>query len=118
MDCIGPWKIPLCRNRVVDLQALTTINPCTNLLKIKQLQTKTSKYCAQTLSNNWLVRYPWPLRCVQDQGPGFMGAKFQALLHCAGVLSVPTTAGNPQRNSIIKWILQAIDQVTHTLVEI
>ena len=47
-----------------------------------------------------------------------MGAPFQDLLHCAGIKSVPTTAHNPQGNSIIEAVHKSMGQVLRTLVHV
>ena len=47
-----------------------------------------------------------------------MRATFQDLLHCAGIKSVPTTAHNPQGNSIIKAVHKSVGQVLQTLVHV
>ena len=47
-----------------------------------------------------------------------MGLAFQDLLQWAGIKSVPTTACNPQGNSIIEAIHKSVGQVLHTLIHI
>ena len=47
-----------------------------------------------------------------------MGAPFQDLLRCAGIKSVPTTARNPQGNSIIEAVHKSVGQVLQTLVHV
>ena len=47
-----------------------------------------------------------------------MGAPFQDLLRCVGIKSVPTTARNPQGNSIIEAIHKSVGQVLRTLVHV
>ena len=58
------------------------------------------------------------MRVTHDQGSEFMGAPFQDLLHRAGIKSVPTTACNPQGNSIIEAIHKSVGQVLRTLVHV
>ena len=119
-DCIGPWKFKLRTRQQKELEfnALTSIDPVTNLLEINSLIRKTSDEVSRVFENNWLSRYPRPLRCIHDQGPEFMGMEFQALLKEAGVQSVPTTARNPQGNSIIEAIHKSVGQVIRTLVQV
>ena len=91
-DCIGPWCFLLRGSIQFQIQALTTIDTCTNLLEIHPLLTKTSAEVSQAFENGWLSRYPRPLHVVHDQGPEFLGHEFQMLLLHAGIQSIPTTA--------------------------
>ena len=117
-DCIGPWNIELCGGRDYNIRALTTIDVTTNLLEIKPITTQTSAECARAFENRWLSHYPRPMRVIHDQGSEFMGSPFQDLLRCAGIKSVPTTARNPQGNSVIKAIHKSMGQVLRTLVHV
>ena len=117
-DCIGPWVIELCGGREYSLRALTTIDVTTNLLEIKPILTQTATECARAFENGWLSRYPRPVRVIHDQGSEFMGSAFQDLLRRAGIKSVPTTARNPQGNSIIEAVHKSVGQVLHTLIHI
>ena len=47
-----------------------------------------------------------------------MGSAFQDLLRRAGIKSVPTTARNPQGNSIIEAVHKSVGQVLRTLIHI
>ena len=104
MDCIGPWNIGLHGGCDYNFRALTTIDVTANILKIKPITTQMSAECANAFGNGWLLRYPWPMRVIQDQGSEFMGAPFQDLL-------VPTTACNTQGNSVIEAIHKSVGQV-------
>ena len=117
-DCIGPWNIKLRGGRDYTIRALTTIDVTTNLLEIEPISTQTSAECARAFENGWLSRYPRPIRVIHDQGSEFMGAPFQDLLRHAGIKSVPTTAGNPQGNSIIEAVHKSVGQVLRTLVHV
>ena len=115
VDCIGPWKFSF-RRQTVEFNALTSIDPVTNLIEINKVVGKTSAEIAHVFETNWLARYPRPLRCIHDQGPEFVGHEFQSLLTNAGVRSRPTTARNPQGNSIIESIHKTVGQVLRTLL--
>ena len=117
-NCIGPWVVELRGGRDYSLRALTTIDLTTNLLEIEPIVTQTAAECARAFENGWLSRYPHPLRVIHDQGSEFMGSAFQDLLRRAGIKSVPTTARNPQGNSIIEAVHKLVGQVLHTLVHI
>ena len=118
MDCIGPWNIELRGGRDYNIRALTTIDVTTNLLEIEPILTQTSAECARAFENGWLSRYPRPMRVIHDQGSEFMGAPFQDLLRRAGIKSVPTTARNPQGNSIVEAVHKSVGQVLRTLVHV
>ena len=65
-----------------------------------------------------LSHYPHPLHVVHDQGPEFLGHEFQMLLCHAGIQSIPTTARNPQANSIVEVMHQSIGQVLCTIIHL
>ena len=117
-NCIGPWVIELCGGHDYSLRALMTIDITTNLLEIEPIATQTSAECAQAFENGWLLRYLRPVHVIHDQGSEFMGSAFQDLLRRAGIKSVPTTARNPQGNSIIEAVHKSLGQVMRTLVHI
>ena len=107
-NCIGPWVIELRGGCDYSLRALTSIDITTNLLEIEPIVTQTAAECARAFENGWLSRYPRPLRVIHDQGSEFMGSAFQDLLRRAGIKSVPTTARNPQGNSIIEAVHKSV----------
>ena len=117
-DSIGPWVIELCGGREYSLCALMTIDVTTNLLEIEPILTQTVVECARAFENGWLSHYPRPVHVIHDQGSEFMGSAFQDLLQRAGIKSVPTTARNPQGNSIIKAVHKSVGQVLRTLIHI
>ena len=117
-DCIGPWVIELRGGRDYSLRTLTSIDITTNLLEIEPIVTQTAAECARAFENGWLSRYPRPLRVIHDQGSEFMGSAFQDLLRQARIKSVPTTARNPQGNSVIEAVHKSVGQVLRTLIQI
>ena len=116
-DCIGPWTFKL-RRKEISFCALTTIDPVTNLMEVNRIRTKSAIECAEALENNWLARYPRPLKCVHDNGPEFVGQDFQDLLERAGIRSRPSTSRNPQGNSIIESVHKTVGSVIRTLIHI
>ena len=60
VDCMSPWMIELCSGRLYQFNALTSIDPTTNLLEIEELQRKTAQVCADAFESGWLARYPCP----------------------------------------------------------
>ena len=99
VDLIGPWKIDVNHQEII-FNALTIIDPDTNLADATRIINKTSRHVAMHFENTWLSRYPWPLRCVHDQRKEFIGFEFLNMLRRNNIQSVPTTVKNPQGNSI------------------
>ena len=50
VDCISPWTIELCCGCSYQFNALTSIDPTTNLLEIEELPRKTTQACADALN--------------------------------------------------------------------
>ena len=117
-DCIGPWNIELRGGCNYGIRSLPTIDVTTNLLEIEPITTQMSAECAHAFENGWLSRYPRPMRVIHDQGSEFLGAPFHDLLCHAEIKSVPTTAHNPQGNSIIEAVHKSVEQVLRTLVHL
>ena len=118
VDCISPWMIELCGRCLNQFNALTSIDPTTNLLEIEELPRKTAQACADAFESGWLAQYPCPTQCIHDQGPEFIGNEFQQLLSKAGIKSVPTSARNPQGNSIVEVVHKSMGTVLHTLIHL
>ena len=91
VDCIGPWMIELHSGCSYQFNALTSIDPATNLLEIAELPRKTAQACADAFESGWLAQYPRPMQCIHDQGPEFIGNELQQLLFKVGVKLVPTS---------------------------
>ena len=113
-DTIGPWKIEL-RAKTLEFKAVTIIDPVTNLVEINPLITKTAKEVADAVETNWICRYPRPLKCLSDQGPEFQ-EEFTRMLEKNGIEHSTSTARNPQGNSIVERIHQAIGNVLRIIV--
>ena len=64
--------------------------------------------------DEWLSRYPRPLRCIHDNGSEFTGAPFQQMLQRNGIKSVSTTVKNPQSNAINERIHLTIQDILRT----
>ena len=60
VDCIGPWMIELCSRCLYQFNALTSIDPTTNLLEIEELPRKTSQACGDAFESGWLAQYLHP----------------------------------------------------------
>ena len=97
------------KNQTFVFNALTCINPVTNLVKIiriqnKTKQNKTSEHVAHQFKNCWLLRYPSHNRCVYDNSREFCGNEFQQILIKHKVFPAGTTVKNSQANGIFEQI--------------
>lgn len=115
VDLIGPWTIPI-NGMEVEFNALTCIDPVTNLVELARIDRKTSQHIAQKFENCWLSRYPMPMKCVHDNGGEFIGWEFQQLLERCGIRDCPTTSRNPQGNSVCERMHQTVGNVLRTLL--
>jgi len=71
VDLIGPWKIPI-QNKVYEFNALTSIDPVTNLTELVRIENKTSEHVRMKFEQSWLARYPWPRNCIHNSGREFI----------------------------------------------
>jgi transposase InsO family protein len=117
VDLVGPWDVTV-NGITLYFNALTIIDPVTNLLEIARIQEKSAYHVGLQLEIGWLSRYPRPTRCVHDQGPEFVGKAFQDMLANAGIQDIPTTVKNPQSNAICERVHQTVAQVLRTLVHL
>jgi transposase InsO family protein len=110
VDCIGPWTIKL-PGQQEDLvfDALTCIDPVTNIVELIRVESKTADYIAMTMENNWLARYPRPQRCVHDNGPEFVGFEFKVMLYHNGIQDKPTAKLNPQSNAVCERMHRTVN---------
>ena len=72
--------------------ALTSIDPTSNLLEIEELPQKTAQACANAFQSGLLTQYLRPTQCIHDQGPKFLGVEFQWLLSQGGIKSGLTSS--------------------------
>jgi transposase InsO family protein len=95
--------------QLLQVLALTMIDPSTNLLELIVVTDKESRTMACAFDRSWLCRYPRPLICLHDKGTEFTGIEFQELLQSYGIKAVIATTANPQTNAI----LERTNQVNH-----
>ena len=100
------------------VNALTCIDPVTNLLEIYRQKDKTSAESSRLFHNNWLSRYPRPEKCVHDRGPEFVGHDFQFPLMDAGIRPALSSARNPMSNGVIERVHQTIGQLLRTMIQL
>ena len=115
VDLIGPWKVKV-NNTEIIFDALTCIDPVTNLAELIHINNKTSKEVAEKFRQSWLCRYPWPIRCIHDNGGEFVGYEFQQLLHQCNIKSHHTTSKNPQSNAICERMHQTVGNILRTIL--
>ena len=116
LDFIGPWKIPL-NGQTLEFNALTMLDPVTNLLEIVRLPTGASKNgenSARLFSNHWLSRYPRPATVVTDNGPEFMNHVFQFGIAYEQVKPKRISPNTPTANALIETTHLAIGQILRT----
>ena len=113
-DSIGPWTIEL-RAKTLTFQAMTMIDPATNLVEIAPLKSKTALAGAASVENTWLARYPRPVRIVSDQGPEF-ATEFTDMCNRLGIEHNNSTSRNPRGNAMVERCHQAVGQVLRLVV--
>jgi transposase InsO family protein len=113
VDLIGPWRIYIGGNEL-GFNALTNIDPVTNLVELIRIDSKTSHHVARQFQNSWLARYPRPNKCIHDNGGEFTGEEFCMLLAQHGIQNRPTTSKNPQANAVCERLDQTVANVLRT----
>lgn len=82
-NSIRPWAIKIPQDKkLFKVNALTIIDPVTNLVKIIRQRTKTTLETVCHLNNDWLSRYPRPFKFVADSRPS---AELEFMLMDAGI---------------------------------
>ncbi len=89
-----------------------------NLVELVRIDEKTSAHVAIKYAKVWLSRYPWPERCVHDNGKEFVGPEFQFLLQECKIKDAPTSSKHPQANAICERMHQMVGNVLRTLLHI
>ena len=115
VDLIGPWKIQV-RGKPYEFNALTCIDTVTTLTELVRIDCKKSQHVSMKFRQCWLARYPWPQRCVHDNGGEFTGWEFQRTLEKTHIKSAPTTSHNPQANAICERMHQTVGNILRTLL--
>jgi hypothetical protein len=113
---IGPWSITVNGQPLVVFRAITATDPVTGLTEAFRVADKTDESAAMRFENEYLSRYPRPLRCIHDQGGEFIGDAFLRMLLLNGIESVPITAKNPTANSIAERVHQTVENCIRTYI--
>ena len=118
-DTVGPWKISLRGGRELVFNAMTIIDPSTNLVEIVKLikDHPTSEMAAAAVENNWIARYPRPKKCITDQGSEFK-LEFLQMLRKNDIKHRTSTSRNARGNAMIERIHQAIGNVLRITVQV
>ena len=103
-------------NEDINFDALTCIDPVTNLIETIRIENKTSNHVARKFEECWLNRYPRPNKCKHDNCGEFDGWEFQNLLTQCGVEDKPTTSRNPQANAVCERLHQTVANVLRTTI--
>ena len=93
VDMIGPWKVTI-NNFEYQFRALTCIDTISSLSEIVRVENATSRTIVSAFENNWLSRYPAPVRCLHDNGNEILGPAFSLMLAKSRIKSVRTTVKN------------------------
>ena len=116
VDSIGNWKAKFKGKIEINFNALTCVDPVTNLVEIVYQPDKTSRTTADLFANTWLARYPRPTKVVSDNGPEFKG-EFAAYLRNAGIDHKTTTPHTAQANAVIESVHMTIGNVIRVLTD-
>jgi hypothetical protein len=116
VDLIGPWKINLGSGAPLYVRAVSAIDPFIGLCELAPIKNPSSAHVGTIFHNCWLCRYPTPTRCIHDNGPEFTAPEFQDVLRYHGIKDVPTTAKNPQANSIVERAHLSMASMIRTMV--
>ena len=80
-------------------------------MEIVRLDNKTSEHITRKFEQVWQARYPWPSRCVHDNGGEFTGWEFQEFLERSNITDVPTKLYNPHANAVCEYMHQTVGNV-------
>jgi len=116
VDNIGPWKVTLPNGNEVEFNAVTFIDPVSNLFEVARINNHTSEHLAMQLQNVWLSRYPWPRYLVHDKEGCFTAVPFQNVLHACNIDDKTITTKNPTAQGIVERVHQTIGNVLRTLL--
>ena len=119
VDLMGPYKIPLKQKKkgkevVLQLWAVTMIDPCTGWFEIASIPSKSADIVSNAVERTWFCRYPWPQQVTIDRGKEFL-AEFATMVDKdCGATRNPITACNPRANSIVERVHQTIGNMIRT----
>ena len=109
VDCIGPFTIKTKYDKgnihKQTVRASTIIDPTTGWFEIWHIPDDNfnSQRVFQLMNQLWLLWYPWPVRCICNNGNEFK-KDFKTLISDFGIKYRPTTVKNLQANGIIERV--------------
>ena len=92
------------------------IDPVSNLTELIRVDSKKSDHIVRKFAQAWLGRYPWPQRCIHNNGGEFTCQPFQNLLVQSNINGVPTTTRNLMANAVCERMHQIGRNISRTLV--
>ena len=113
VDMIGPLKCHQPDGTILELAALTMIDPATGWFEIKDVERINAANCMEAMDDTWLCRYPRPQFIGFDNGSEFKNIFFEMCTNY-GMKPKPNTAYNPQGNSIVERVHQVINDMFRT----
>jgi hypothetical protein len=115
VDCIGPYTFRWYAEGVskkdhekVVLRCVTMIDPATGWFEIAEVPDFKAFPDTKAVEKTWLTRYPWPSIVQFDHGSEFKEA-FNDLVETYQLIPRPSTARNPQANSILEEAGPSLD---------
>ena len=75
-----PLKISRKGREPLIFTSVTMMDPFTGWFEVTQYYDKKSMTIANMVKINWLVRYPWPVEIMYDQGGEFLVNEFKNIL--------------------------------------
>ena len=113
VDTIGPWTLEV-DGIAQPMRCLTMIDTVTNYLEVIPLRSMTAQHVADTFRNNWLARYPRPMRIIFDQGSEFKG-EFRRLCDNSGIEIHVTGVASPTANAVCERMHKTIADCLRTM---
>ena len=87
---------------------MACIDTIIGLPEVISVDNATSSSVVIAFEDNWLSRYPAPLRCLHENDNEFLGPSFSSMLFKNKIKSVSTTIKNHQVNAIVERMHQSI----------
>ena len=101
LDLSGPWKAKV-NHKKIEFHSLTCIDPFTGWVEITPIYTKEAPFIRDQFLQQWLRRYPRPVRAIFDQGTEFDNAWMYALCRRWHIHPEAITVRNPRANAIVE----------------
>jgi hypothetical protein len=101
LDMIGPLKCHQPDGKILELRALTMIDPATGWFEVVDVSKINAENCMDAFDDTWLTRYPRPQFVGFDGGSEFKNV-FEEMCDNYGLKKKPNTTYNPQANGIVE----------------